>query len=344
MTLALAVSLVMLAALTIYALFGGADYGGGVWDLLAMGPRAKAQRDLISHAIGPVWEANHVWLILVVVILFTAFPGAFFVVMTRLHLPMSLMLVGIVLRGSAFTFRTYDMTPGADRRWNHRFSIPSAITPVLLGSMIGSIATGKLEAAGSSTLWLTPFPIAVGALTLALFAYLAAVYLTVEADEPVLADDFRHRAILSSVVAGLLAYLVYRLAEGEAPLILQGLRHSPWGWPIRVTTAILALAVLGCLGWRKYALARVGAMLQVVLVIVGCGLALNPYLVPPLRTIENSAAPTITLRLMLGALASGSLILFPSLYLLFRVFKIRPRPWKQGNPEAVGIDNASGSR
>src|SRR5947208_13796055 len=122
MSLAVALAAVILAALTLYALFGGADYGGGVWDLLARGPRAKAQRDLIAHAIGPVWEANHVWLILVIVVLFTAFPGAFFVVMTRLHLPITLMLIGIVLRGSAFTFRNYDTSPGADRRWNHRFS------------------------------------------------------------------------------------------------------------------------------------------------------------------------------------------------------------------------------
>src|ERR1700722_8524435 len=135
MNLANAVALVMLASLTLYALFGGADYGGGVWDLLVSGPRRKAQRELIAHAIGPVWEANHVWLILVVVVLFTAFPEAFFVVMTRLHLPLSLMLVGIVLRGSAFTFRNYDLSQGADRRWNHRFSIPSAITPILLGTI-----------------------------------------------------------------------------------------------------------------------------------------------------------------------------------------------------------------
>jgi cytochrome bd ubiquinol oxidase subunit II len=332
MTLAMVVALVMLAALTLYALLGGADYGGGVWDLLASGPRKQAQRDLIAHAIGPVWEANHVWLILVVVVLFTAFPGAFFVVMTRLHLPISLMLVGIVLRGSAFTFRAYDLSPGAERRWNHRFSIPSAITPVLLGTIIGSIATGKLEAPGGATLWLSPFPLAVGFLTLALFSYLAAVYLTLETEDADLADDFRGRAIMSSVASGVLAYLVYWLADGEAPMVLRGLRGSPWGWPVRLTTASLALVVLACLATRRFALARAGAMIQVVLVLVGCGVALNPYLVPPLRTIENSAAPDVTLRLMLGALAAGSLVLFPSIFLLFRIFKTRTRP-KVERPE-----------
>jgi cytochrome bd ubiquinol oxidase subunit II len=323
MTLATAVSLLMLAALTLYALLGGADYGGGVWDLLASGPRKQAQRDLIAHAIGPVWEANHVWLILVVVVLFTAFPGAFFVVMTRLHLPISLMLVGIVLRGSAFTFRAYDLFPGADRRWNHRFSIPSAITPILLGAIVGSIATGRLELAGGTTLWLTPFPLAVGFLTLSLFSYLAAVYLTVEAGEADLADDFRTRAIASSLASGALAYLVFALAKGEAPLIVQGLYQEAWGWPIRVATGALAFVVLACLWYRWYRMARAGAMVQVVLVLVGCGLALNPYLVPPERTIENSAAPAITLKLMLGALSAGAFILFPSIFTLYLIFKAK---------------------
>ncbi len=323
-------AIVMLAALTIYALFGGADYGGGVWDLLARGPRAKAQRDLIAHAIGPVWEANHVWLILVIVVLFTAFPGAFSVVMTRLHLPLSLMLIGIVLRGSAFTFRNYDTTPGADRRWNHRFSIPSVVTPVLLGSIIGSIATGRLESPGGMMLWLTPFPIAVGLLTLALFAYLAAVYLTLETDDAALADDFRARAIGSSVVAGVLAFVVYLLAQWEAPAIARGLRETRWGFPIRVSTAVAALAVLIALNRRHYAIARAGAMLQVVFVLVGCALAMSPYLVPPERTIAGSAAPAITLKLMLGALVVGSFVLLPSLFLLFRIFKSRAR--RPGSP------------
>ena len=324
MTLATVLALVMLAALTLYALFGGADYGGGVWDLLATGPRAKAQRELIAHAIGPVWEANHVWLILVVVILFTAFPGAFSVVMTRLHLPISLMLVGIVLRGSAFTFRTYDTSPGSERRWNHRFSIPSAITPILLGSIIGAIATGRLESPGGAAVWLTPFPLAVGCFTLSLFAYLASVYLTLETGNRELADDFRIRAIASSIASGLLAYLVYWLARGEAPLIERGLHASRWGFPARVTTAAMALVVLAALVSRRYAIARAGAMLQVALVLVGCGAALHPYLVPPDLTIEGSAAPPITLKLMLVALVAGGFVLFPSLLTLYRIFKSGP--------------------
>ncbi|WP_435010157.1 cytochrome d ubiquinol oxidase subunit II [Tundrisphaera lichenicola] len=314
---------IMLAALTLYALFGGADYGGGVWDLLAAGPRAKAQRDLIAHAIGPVWEANHVWLIFVIVVLFTAFPPAFHTVMTHLHLPLSLMLVGIVLRGSAFTFRNYDTSPGAERRWNHRFSIPSVITPVLLGMIIGSIATGRLDLNGGPMLWLTPFPIAVGLFTLALFAYLAAVYLTLETDDRELADDFRIRAIVSGAISGVLALVVYELSREEAPMIFRGLSANPWGFGVRLTTALFASLALACLYKRQYAIARPLAMLQVVFVLLGCGLALHPNLVPPGRTIENSASPAITLRLMLGAIGAGSLILVPSIYYLFRIFKSR---------------------
>jgi cytochrome bd ubiquinol oxidase subunit II len=321
MSLALIIAMVMLAALTLYALFGGADYGGGVWDLLARGPRAEAQRALIAKAIGPVWEANHVWLILVVVILFTAFPGAFFVVLTRLHVPLSLMLIGIVLRGSAFTFRAYDLSPGADRRWNHRFSIPSAITPILLGTIIGSIATGRLESPGGTTVWLSPFPLAVGFFTLALFAYLAAVYLTLETSDVDLADDFRRRALISSIASGALAFVVYLLARGEAPLIVEGLHASRWGWDLRLATAALALIVLACLVFRRYALARAGAIIQVVLVLAGCGQALNPYLIPPDWTIENSAAPSVTLKLMLGAVSVGAIVLFPSIFVLYWIFK-----------------------
>ena len=136
------VAAVMLLSLVIYSLFGGADYGAGVWDLLARGPRAEAQRELIAHAIGPVWEANHVWLIIVIVLLFTGFPAAFSAVMTTLHVPLSLMLIGVVLRGSAFTFRSYDNTEIGKHRWNRVFALPSVVTPILLGSVIGAIATG----------------------------------------------------------------------------------------------------------------------------------------------------------------------------------------------------------
>jgi len=141
LTPAFAIALAIMVSLNAYVLLAGADFGGGVWDLLATGPRRERQRQLIASAMGPVWEANHVWLILVVVLLFTCFPPVFSRLAILLHIPLSLMLVGIVLRGSAFTFRSYDSRADlAQRRWGRVFSISSLVTPLLLGVMVGTIA------------------------------------------------------------------------------------------------------------------------------------------------------------------------------------------------------------
>src|SRR5215510_7591863 len=196
----------MMISLTFYALLGGADFGGGVWDMFASGPRKQAQRELIAEAIGPVWEANHVWLILVVVLLFTAFPPAFAAIATALHIPLTLMLIGIVLRGSAFTFRSYDRrTDDVQRRWGRVFSSASLITPILLGVTVGAISSGRIRsdytnfATAFVSPWLAPFPFAVGFFALALFAFLAAAYLTVEAEDESLREDFRLRALVSAI-------------------------------------------------------------------------------------------------------------------------------------------------
>ena len=148
----------MIASLVLYALLGGADYGGGVWDLFAFGSRAREQRKLIADAISPVWEANHVWLILVIVILFTAFPPAFAAIATALHIPITLLLIGIVLRGTAFTFRTYDIQrDDVQRRWSIMFSIASIITPILLGTTLGAIASGTVRVENGSHEWFFSF-------------------------------------------------------------------------------------------------------------------------------------------------------------------------------------------
>jgi cytochrome d ubiquinol oxidase subunit II len=177
----------MVLALNAYVLMGGADFGGGLWDLLASGPRRDAQRTLIADSLAPIWEANHVWLIVVIVVLFTGFPSAFSTLGIVLHIPISLFLIGIVLRGSAFVFRSYGSRDDARRKqWGLTFAIASSVTPILLGAIIGSLASGSVAAAardvGTASFgavfvrpWLAPFPIVVGLLALALFAYLAAV-------------------------------------------------------------------------------------------------------------------------------------------------------------------------
>lgn len=319
---------VMIASLVLYALLGGADYGGGVWDLFAFGRRAREQRALIAEAIGPVWEANHVWLILVIVILFTAFPPAFAVIGTALHIPITLLLIGIVLRGTAFTFRTYDVQhDDVQRRWSLVFSIASIITPVLLGIVLGAIASGTIRVENGSVTtgfldsWLAPFPFSVGFFALALFAFLAAVYLTLETRDRELQEDFRKRALVAGVAVGLLALTVFLLAGSGAPTVRAGISRTWWALALHVFTAIFATGAFYALWTRRYRLARFCAATQVTLILLGWAFAQFPNLVEPDVTISSAAAPRITLQLLLVALVAGAILLFPSYYYLFRIFK-----------------------
>jgi cytochrome d ubiquinol oxidase subunit II len=318
----------MMGSLTFYVLMGGADYGGGVWDLLAWGPRTVKQRELIADAIGPIWEANHVWLILVIVIMFTGFPPGFAAMATALHIPLTLMLIGIVLRGSAFTFRAYDSKDdNAQRRWGRVFAGASLITPILLGVTVGAIASGRIRVVngvivnGFIDAWLAPFPLVVGFFALALFAFLAAVYLTLETGDHLLREDFRRRAIGAAVAVGIFALLVFLLSETGAPSIRRGLSSSWWSLPLHLLTGALAVAAFFTLWTRRFRLARFFAAGQTTLILWGWAVAQFPYLVEPEITIYNAAAPPATLRLLLIALIAGALALLPSFYYLLRIFK-----------------------
>ena len=318
----------MVGSLIFYALLGGADYGGGVWDLFARGPRASAQRALIADAIAPVWEANHVWLILVVVILFTAFPPAFAAISTALHVPLTLLLIGVVLRGAAFTFRSdYVRQDDAQRRWSLVFSIASVVTPLLLGVTLGANASGEIRVvdgvvtSGFFAAWMAPFPWAVGLFALVLFAYLAAVYLTLETSDRDLQDDFRRRALLAAVAVAVMALVVFLLAGAGAPRVRAGITRSVWAAGLHVATACCAVGAFAALWGRRYPLARFCAAGQVALILLGWAAAQYPYLVEPDITIHSAAAPAITLELLLIALVLGALVLFPSLYYLMGIFK-----------------------
>lgn len=317
----------MFVALTFYALMAGADYGGGVWDLLASGPRADKQRERIAEAIGPIWEANHVWLILAVVLLFSAFPRAYAVLSTYLHIPLTLVLVGIVMRGSAFTFRTYDSREDqVQRRWSLVFSGASLVTPFLLGIIVGSLSAGGLYPHDTFintyvAPWLGPFQISVGALAVALFAYLAAVYLTVEcADDVELQNDFRARALVSWVVLVFIAVATFWFCEQYSPDFGRILLSS-WSLPVHGGAMLTAAAAAILLYKRNYVAARLCAVGQVTLILWGWAFAQFPYLIRPDVDIFNAAAPAITLELVLLALGAGGILLFPSFYYLLRVFK-----------------------
>jgi cytochrome d ubiquinol oxidase subunit II len=330
MDLAVVVLLVLGIALTIYVLLGGADFGGGVWDLVATGPRREAQRGLIEHAIGPVWEANHVWLILVVVVLFTAFPAAFATYMITLHVPLTIALVGVVLRGSSFAFRTYGAEEGVEEyRWGRVFAVASTITPFMLGACVGAVAAGRVAIRAGAPVygyfgsWLAPFPLAVGLFTVALFSFLAAVYLTLETTDAALQDDFRLRAVAASLAAGIIAAIAGLLARDGAPHVWNILVHVSWALPFQLATAAAAVAAIWALLRRRFRVARAAAALQVTFVLWGWFASQYPHFVAPDLTIHAAAAPERTLRLVLVTILVGALLVVPSFYLLFRTFKGR---------------------
>jgi cytochrome d ubiquinol oxidase subunit II len=321
------VAAAILASLVAYALLGGADYGGGIWDLLASGPRKRAQRELIEKAIGPIWEANHVWVILAVVVLFTGFPVAFAAISTTLFVPLLLLLVGFVFRGAAFTFRNYDRPDDqVQRRWGLLFSMSSVVAPFMLGVVVGSLASGRLRVAPNGDprsgplAWLAPFPIAVGLFACALFAFLAATYLAVEA-EGELAEDFRRRALAAGGAVFACAVAAALLAWAGAPLIFAGLTRRAWSLPLHLATGLAAVGAFAALATRRLRLARFAAASQVALIVLGWGASQYPWLVVPDVTLASASAPPQTLRVLLAALAVGTLLLLPGLWLLFRVFK-----------------------
>jgi cytochrome bd ubiquinol oxidase subunit II len=327
------VAAIMVLALNAYVVMAGADFGGGVWDLLATGPRRENQRALIASSIGPVWEANHVWLIVVVVMLFTAFPVAFSVLGTLLHIPLTLMLMGIVMRGSAFVFRSYgSRAPATRNRWGVAFAIASLVTPVVLGMVIGAIASGKIADAVAALgragtfheiyikPWFGVFPLAVGVFALALFAFLAAVYLTLEARDEPLREDFRNRALGAAAAVFVSAGLALLVAQREAPRVAAGVSGAPWSMTLHLCTAAAAITAIVTLWQRAFRVARVAAVAQVSFILWGWALSQYPYILPERLTIADAAAPPITLRLLLIGLGVGSAILIPSLRYLFKTF------------------------
>lgn len=309
-----------------YAVFAGADFGGGVWDIFATGPRREEQREAIAHAMGPVWEANHVWLIFIIVLLFTAFPPAFAALSIGLFTMFHLVLVGITLRGAAFVFRAYGPRVGrSSGRWGYIFGITSVITPVLLGMCLGSISAGGLRVINGQVQiqgtppWLAPVSLAMGALALSICAYLAAVYLTNETTGALQAD-FRKRALLAGTAVVGLSVLTLPLLYLEAEHLWNGL-ISIQAAPV-VTIGVIA-ALLS--GWAllnsRFQLARIATVMQVAFLLTGWGLAQRPYLIYPDVTLSEAAAPAATLKFVLYSLPFGMGLLLPSLWFLFRVFK-----------------------
>jgi cytochrome bd ubiquinol oxidase subunit II len=290
--------------------------------------------------MGPVWEANHVWLIFVIVVLFTCFPYGYAPLAIALFVPFHVALVGIMLRGASFVFRAYvgkvqtaeASTPQVPpvSWWGTVFGVASVITPFLLGLAFGVVTEGgvRIDEAGNvrpmTTLyWLTPYAVGCGFLALSTCAYLAAVYLTVETDGE-LREDFRFRAIIAGTATAGLALLVLFFAWREANWFfwqLIGLQSLPVMVAGLFCFAASAWAVFG----RRYRLSRIFAAGEVVLLLLGWGLAQRPYLVYPDITFQQAAAPAPTIAFMLATFPFGAVLLVPSLWFLFHVFKPQKR-------------------
>jgi cytochrome d ubiquinol oxidase subunit II len=317
--LAATLAAAMFAALVAYAVLAGADFGAGLWDLLARGERRTAQREALAHAIGPVWEASHVWLIFLVVLLFTCFPAAYARVSIALFWPLHLVLIGIVLRGAAYVFRAYaSETDTARAAWGGVFGASSTITPVLLGICLGAISTGNVHA------WNAPFPIMHGVLALAICAYLAAVYLAWESHDAALREDFRRRAVVAWWIAGAASMVTLLLARSEAPRLWTGLTS----WPallFLIVGSLLAPASFVALTRGRFEAARWLGVAQIVALLAGWAAAQWPYLIYPELTVDGAAAPASTLQLTAWTLPFGLAVLLPALWFLFSVFKRRDR-------------------
>jgi cytochrome d ubiquinol oxidase subunit II len=283
---------------------------------------------LIDAALAPIWEANHVWLILIVVLLFVCFPVAFSEASIALHIPITLMLIGIVLRGAGFAFQHYAANESMRRRWSRTFALASFITPFFLGVALGAVTAGRMTAGGDAverfvTPWLNPFGLIVGMFGVAIFAFVAAVYLLNEAPDESLQRAFRTRAIGSGLVVGVMAFAAIGTARIHAPRFFLALMKSWWSWPLQIATALIAISLFSALLMRRHRIARLLVIAQTALIIGGWAAAQHPLLIAPSWTIEATAAPDRVIRATLAALAAGSAVLAPSLWLLFRLFKSR---------------------
>ena len=346
-----AVALIV-AGMAAYASLGGADFGAGFWDLTAGGAeRGGPVRGMIQRSMAPVWEANHVWLIFVLVVLWTAFPVAFGSVMSTLYVPLFIAVSGIIFRGTAFALRGEAATIGEARILGGLFALSSVLVPFCFGACVGAIAGGEVPVGNAGgdpiTSWLNPLGITCGVIFVLTGAYLSAVYMAADAERGELRElqrAFRARALAAGIAAGIAAAVGLLVLRSEARDLYDDL-VSGGGLACIAVSAAAGIATL-VLVWRgRYAAARYSAVVAVAAVIVGWALAQSPFLLPEELTVDDAAAPDSTLAAMLVSVAIGTLVLVPSLYWLYsltlqgRLDKAyepldqRFRPLRAGDPE-----------
>jgi cytochrome d ubiquinol oxidase subunit II len=318
-----AIALLLFVAITAYAVFGGADFGAGFWDLIAGGAeRGERPREVIDHSIGPVWEANHVWLIFVFVLLWTGFPQAYASMTLTLFVPLTLAALGIVLRGSSFAFRKTVFRTRDRRNFGAAFASSSVVVPFCMGAVAGAVASGRVPAGGVAgdpwTSWLNPTSLLGGVMAVVVVAYLAAVYLVWDSrrlSDPAMVEYFRRRAVAASVVAGAVAFVGIFVLRADARYLFDGLTSR--ALPLVLLSAVCGAGSLYCLVRSAHRGARLLAIGAVASVIIGWGVAQWPYILPETLKVSQAAAPSGTLTALLVAAVGAALIVLPGFILLY---------------------------
>jgi cytochrome d ubiquinol oxidase subunit II len=321
---AIGVAAILFVVMAAYALFGGADFGGGIWDLLAGSTkRGAAPRELIDESITPVWEANHVWLVFILVLLWTAFPSAFADIFAALFVPLSLSLLGIVLRGVGFAFRHTAQRLRMQELTGALFAAASLITPFFMGTVVGAVVTGKVPAHPTGNVldaWTSPTAILTGFLFVAACAYISAAYLVVEARErghQELLRYFSVRATAAGVLTGGLAGGTFAELSSSSPYVFD--RLTGIALPLVAISIAAGIAVLGMLWLRWYhaLILRATAAIAVAAVVFGWGLAQYPYLLPTSLPLAAGSAPTAALVAEFVVAGLAVLLVAPGFALLY---------------------------
>jgi cytochrome d ubiquinol oxidase subunit II len=317
-----AAAVILWVGATFYAIFGGADFGAGFWDLIA-GDAEKGERPraIIQRSLTPVWEANHVWLIFILVVLWTAFPSVFGAIFSTLYVPLALAVLGIVLRGSGFAFRSSVEGLQERRAAGATFALSSVITPFFMGTVVGAIAVGNVHADGSGdpfSSWLAPAPLFFGGMFVATGAYLSAVFLvgdTRRAGDHEMELYFEKRAIAAGVVAGIFAVVGLIALHSEGHYVYERLVHQ--GLPLVIISAVCGGGMLLVLLLGGRLLLRPLAALAVIAVIWGWFVAQFPYLLPTSMKISEAAAPDATLGAIFIIFGIACIVVLPALAMLF---------------------------
>lgn len=317
------VAVVLFVGVTAYALFGGADFGAGFWDLVAGGAeKGSKPRALVDHSIGPVWEANHVWLIFCLVVLWTAFSTAFASIMLTLFVPLTLAALGIVMRGSSFAFRKSVFRTRDRRTFGAIFAFSSVLVPYCMGAVAGAIASGRVppggEAGDAWDSWVNPTSILGGVLAVTVCAYLAAVYMVWDArrlEDDEMVEYYRHRAVVAAVVAGLVALAGVFVLREDAPYLFDGLTSR--GLPLVILSALSGIGSLVLLVRHAHRGARFLAIGAVATVVWGWGVAQWPYVLPETLKVSQAAAPSGTLSAVLAVFVLAAVLILPALGLLY---------------------------